>query len=87
MGNIVLKINPKLADRLADRSAPDVAELHKALAVSGATLGAPTGTVGESRQYFSVTGVEPQRVDEMLDRLRNVSGVEAAYVKPSDEPP
>jgi hypothetical protein len=87
MGNPVLKINSGLAERLNDRDAPEVADLYRTLADYGAQLGAPTGTVGESRQYFPVTGVHPQLVDEVLERLRQVKGVEAAYLKPSDEPP
>lgn len=66
---------------------PQVAELLRTIGECGAQLGPATGDAGETAQYFPVTGVTAENIPEVLDRLRQLAGVEAAYAKPFDEPP
>ncbi|KQU61643.1 hypothetical protein ASG67_00125 [Sphingomonas sp. Leaf339] len=37
--------------------------------------------------YYRIADVAPDRVDQLLGELRNIAGLEAAYVKPADELP
>ena len=86
MGDIVVKVTPELAAALASTD-PSVADFHRTLRIHKAKLGPPTGTTGETRYYFLVTGAPPERVDGLLEDLRRQRGVDAAYIKPSDELP
>ena len=37
--------------------------------------------------YYRIADVSPDRVDQLLKELRNIAGLEAAYVKPAGELP
>jgi hypothetical protein len=87
MGDMIIKVSPELATALRAQDHRKAAELLRTLRAHGANLGRPTGTVGETRQYFSVIGVASERVQGLLEDLRRQPGVEAAYVKPSDALP
>lgn len=87
MSDILIKVSPSLARGMGRGDHPQVAALLRTVRECGAQLGPATGDTGESAQYFPVTGVTAENVTEVLERLRQVAGVEAAYAKPSDEPP
>jgi hypothetical protein len=87
VGDVIIKVSSELARSLASSATPAAANLRRAVRAHGAELGPPTGSVGETRQYFTVIGVASERVDGLLQDLRRQHGVEAAYVKPADELP
>ena len=81
----------KLSDRASRAAAkgrsrlPD--DLARILADFQARLGAPTGAVGEARQYFRVDNVVPEKLEALRSALEKLSDVEAAYIKPDDAAP
>lgn len=87
MIEIVIKISQDLAKALSSSSGDSDRQLLKLVESSGATLSVPTGSVGESAQYFRVVGVAPEKGESLRRDLERLDGVEAAYIKPSDALP
>ncbi len=87
MPDLMMKLTADWAQRIArsDRRPPP--ELAKVLDTFRATLGPPTGTVGEASQYFRVETADPRHLTALQRSLERLDGVEAAYVKPADELP
>jgi hypothetical protein len=52
-----------------------------------AQLAMPTDAAGESAQFFRVDGVEPEKIEQLRQKLEGLNGIEAAYIKPSDALP
>ena len=87
MPDLMIKLSSKLAQAAASTAHRPPAKLARTLAAFGATLGPPTGTIGEARQYFRVEGVQPRQLEALKQALERLDGVEAAYIKPTDEAP
>ena len=87
MADLMIKLSNRLAERMAGPGRRAPGELGRTLAAFHATLGPPTGTVGEARQYFRIEGVEPGKLEALRQVLERLGDVEAAYVKPADEAP
>ena len=92
MSDIIVKVSSELAPSLLGGTGSgdqprEAAALLRAVRECGAQLGSATGETGETAQYFPVSGVADGDVPGVLERLRQLAGVEAAYAKPSDEPP
>jgi len=85
--DVVVKVTPDFASALASTANPSTADFYQTLRLYGAKLSPPTGTIGETAQYFLITSVASERVNDLVESLRQQRGVEAAYVKPSDELP
>jgi hypothetical protein len=76
----------KLADAGADTAARRTLDLcARDAGVSIAPLH-PASSDRELATWF-IARVEPDAVDDVLARFRSCAGVEAAYAKPSAEPP
>jgi hypothetical protein len=76
----------KLADAAADTAAHRT--LHVCARDAGVTI-APLHPAATDRDLSTwyVARVEPHAVDDVIARFRACAGVEAAYAKPSAEPP
>lgn len=84
----VVQTDEELAASLTGaRRDPTAAQLAALITEAGGTL-APTfpGSTGEMRTYFHCF-VEPAEFDRVAERLRDLPGVIAAYLKPPDAPP
>jgi len=87
MTEIVVKLSNDLAQAMSSSSDDSDRQLLQLVDAYGAMLSAPTGSVGESAQYFRVEGVDPEKGESLRRDLERLDGVEAAYFKPSDELP
>jgi hypothetical protein len=87
MPDLMIKLTASWARRIAQSGHHPPAELAKVLETFKATLGPPTGTVGEASQYFRVDAADPGHLVALQRSLERLDGVEAAYVKPADEAP
>lgn len=87
MPDLMIKLSDKVARDLATKEDRLPKALARTLADFQARLGAPTGTVGESRQYYRVDNVKPERLEALRSALEGLPDVEAAYLKPDDAAP
>jgi hypothetical protein len=87
MPDLMIKLSDKVARDLAAKGDRVPAALARTLSDFKARLGAPTGTVGESRQYFRVDNVVPEKLEALRSALESLGDVEAAYIKPDDAAP
>lgn len=87
MPDLMIKLTADWARRIAQSGRHPPAELAKVLDTFKATLGPPTGTDGETSQYFRVETADPGRLTALQRSLERLDCVEAAYAKPADEPP
>lgn len=87
MGELIIKLNHQASEAMIASGGKKPEEIARTLQDFNARLVAPAQAVGESRQYFHVEGVKPDRIEDLRRRMAPLEGVEAAYIKPSDELP
>jgi hypothetical protein len=87
MAELMIKLSRNLADSRSSLSSDSSSLLDRLVDSYGATINGPTGAVGESSQYFRIVGVEAEQQEKLRRDLERLEGVEAAYLKPSDEMP
>jgi hypothetical protein len=86
---IVAKLSASAAGALR-RALESARGSHPVLECPGVARVVPhdaRGSDPELSTFFSIDAHHTDRADELADRLRALPGVEAAYVKPADEPP
>ena len=77
---------PAAADRQGTRASGRLASVLDDYALTARPL--DPGTTDPTLRRFYTIDLPPEvSVDDLLDRLRTLDGVEAAYVKPPDEMP
>lgn len=88
---ITIHVSGPLAQALRqeDQSDAEWGELTRTIAALNARLEPLPPGIGEPESPSTVAVEVPDTVDsaEAVDRLRQCSGVESAYLKPSAEPP
>ena len=87
MPDLMIKLSEKVVRDLATKGDRLPNALARTLADFEATLGAATGTVGESRQYFRIENAKPEKLEALRSALERLGDVEAAYIKPDDAAP
>ena len=86
MLTLTVQLSPAAAQALRDgRPGDDLRSLLRARSLQLLPLH-PGSTDPALRQFYSVVIPEPDDA-HILDSLRACAGVEAAYLKPRDEPP
>jgi hypothetical protein len=87
MADLIIKLNSETADAVVTSGGSQPKVIAGILHDFDARLVAPALSAGEARLYFRVDGVKPDRIEDLRDRLAPLEGVEASYIKPSDELP
>ena len=83
----MIKTSRSLADRLQRSVQDDSNEIVRLVKSAGGKIDAPTGTVGDSAQYFAIDNLSLDNAERLREKLAKVPGIEAAYLKPADELP
>ena len=87
MLQLMIKVSPSLAESLRDSVGGSADELNRLVEEAGGTIGKPTGSVGETAQYFAIENLSSGKAEQLRRALERLPGVEAAYLKPADELP
>ncbi|WP_139108488.1 MULTISPECIES: hypothetical protein [unclassified Ensifer] len=87
MADLIIKLNREAADAMVTSGGSQPKVIAGILHDFDARLVAPAQDAGEARLYFRVDGVRPERIEDLRNRLAPLEGVEASYIKPSDELP
>jgi hypothetical protein len=85
---ITVKVRDQSAASRGDSTTAHTESLGKALRESGVTLEPMhPGSEDPALASWFTAEVEDDRVDDVLRALRSSAAIEAAYVKPAEEPP
>ena len=88
---VVIQVSADVARALHQLRPPtkESEALQRTVEANGLTLKPiHPGTKDPNLQtYFMVEVQDPEKAQELVDRLQKLSGIEAAYVKPPDELP
>lgn len=87
MADLMVKLSPSLAQSMGRGAPPQSSALLDLLAASHATLVPVGGLLNEPAEYFRVEVFEPGAIGDLRASLERLDGVEAAFIKPSDELP
>ncbi|MBY3513364.1 MULTISPECIES: hypothetical protein [Rhizobium] len=87
MADLVVKLSRDLSHSVITSGSIKDGEIAHTLQSFDARLAMPTDAAGESAQFFRVDGVEPEKIEQLRQKLEGLNGIEAAYIKPSDALP
>jgi len=87
MADLVVKLSRDLSHSVLTSGSIKDGDIAHTLQSFDARLAMPTDAAGESAQFFRVDGVEPEKIEQLRQKLEGLNGIEAAYIKPSDALP
>lgn len=87
MADLMIKLSTRLAKAVAEGGSPDSEALPRLISSYGARLGTPIGMLEGPDRYHRVEGVEVEKAEQLRRELEQLEGVEAAFIKPTDELP
>jgi hypothetical protein len=89
---LIVQVRPQLATALAAKSGKTGAPANARTVLqlvrkAGASLRPQAPADGAASTFFTVEGADEQALNALAAQIRAIAGVEAAYLKPADEPP
>jgi hypothetical protein len=87
---IIVQFSPAVAAQFAQAAAGEQhISIERLLHTYGAVLMPlhPGSDDSSLKRYFRIQMSNPEDAEKLVERLRKLPGTEAAYIKPSGEPP
>jgi hypothetical protein len=87
MVNIVLGLNSVLSVALRGKNTVASSRLYEVLDRYNARVVGPSSSASDAIHYYTIENVDTNSSDGLVSELAEILGVEAVFVKPSDELP
>jgi hypothetical protein len=84
---VVIKVADDALQAETDTSATPVSEISEMVRSATGTVLHQMSSAGSLRNFFWVDAPDVEMAGRLVERLRELRGVEAAYVKPPDDVP
>lgn len=87
MGRLTIQASPELAALLRNPDFEKAVRVQELVRKYKASLHLPPAAGGETVCFVEIEGVPERRLQALLNELRDLGGIEAAYSKPEDALP
>jgi hypothetical protein len=87
MVNVVLAVNSGLSVAVRSNNTVAASKLLEILDLYSVSMIGPSASQGDAIHYYTIEDVNAEISDGLISDLSAISGVEGAFIKPSDELP